>query len=138
MNSDYEKYDKLKADVDKVKEDVKSGEDYIKEFDTVLEDAESLASSGKDRDTLNKARGMINPDDLKYYSELQYRQQEKNEELKRIINNGFDIIVKEERAKEDALREENNKTSIPFDYIGDAGMTYMFNPGSAKPTEPDN
>lgn len=170
MNSDYKKYDKLKADVDEVKEEIKSREEYIKEFDGVLEEAEKLALEGKDRDTLNKARAMINPDDLKYYSELPYRQQEKIEEIKRIINNGFDVIVKEEKAKEDALREENNrradeleaqqgtepryfvphlnksltmeemqeeysKTAIPFDYIGDAGMTYTFNPGSAKPTE---
>lgn len=173
MNNDYKKYDKLKADVDKVREEIKSREDYIKEFDVVLKEAEQLALSGKDRETLNKARGMINLDNLKYYSELPYRQQEKIEEIKRIINDGFDVIVKEEKAKEDALREENNKkaeelleqqgtepryfvphlnkrltmeemqeeynkTSIPFDYIGDAGMTYMFNPGSAKPTEPAN
>lgn len=173
MNNDYKKYDKLKADVDKVNEEIKSREDYIKEFDEVLKEAEQLALSSKDRDTLNKARGMINPDNLKYYSELPYRQQEKIEEIKRIINNGFDVIVKKEKAKEDALREENNKkaeeleaqqgtepryfvphlnkrltmeemqeeynkTSIPFDYIGDAGMTYMFNPGSAKPIEPAN
>lgn len=173
MNNDYKKYDKLKADVDKVREEIKSREDYIKEFDVVLKEAEQLALSGKDRETLNKARGMINPDNLKYYSELPYRQQEKIEEIKRIINDGFDVIVKEEKAQEDALREENNKkaeeleaqqgtepryfvphlnkrltmeemqeeynkTSTPFDYIGDAGMTYMFNQGSAKPTEPVN
>ena len=171
MNNDYKKYDKLKADVDKVKEEIKSREDYIKEFDTILKEAEQLALSAKDRDTLNKARGMINPDDLKYYSELPYRQQEKIEEIKRIINNGFDVIVKEEKAKEDALREENNKkaeefleqqgtepryfvphlnksltmeemqeeynkTSTPFEYKGDAGIIYMFNPGSVKPTGP--
>lgn len=173
MNNDYKKYDKLKADVYKVKEEIKSREDYIKEFDTILKEAEQLALSAKDRDTLNKARGMINPEDLKYYSELPYRQQEKIEEIKRIINNGFDVIVKEEKAKEDALREENNKkaeefleqqgtepryfvphlnksltmeemqeeynkTSTPFEYKGDAGIIYMFNPGSAKPTEPVN
>lgn len=34
------------------------------------------------------------------------------------------------------MQEEYNKTSSPFDYIGDAGITYMFNPGSAKPTKP--
>lgn len=175
MNNDYKKYDTLKADVDKVKEEIKSREGYIKEFDTILKEAEQLALSAKDRDTLNKARGMINPDDLKYYSELPYRQQEKIEEIKRIINNGFDVIVKEERAKEDALREENNKKAeefleqqgigiearyfvphlnkslttdemqeeydkilTPFEYKGDAGITYMFNPGSTKPTEPVN
>ena len=33
------------------------------------------------------------------------------------------------------MQEEYSKTAIPFDYIGDAGMTYTFNPGSAKPTE---
>ncbi|WP_322397103.1 hypothetical protein, partial [Clostridium perfringens] len=152
-----------------VKEEVKSREDYIKEFDTVLEEAEKLASSGKDRDTLNKARDMVS--NLKYYLELPVRQRQKVEEILGIVNRGFDIIINEEKAKEDALREENNKkaeeleaqqgaepryfvphlnkrltmgemqeeynkTSIPFDYIGDAGMTYMFNPGSAKPTEP--
>lgn len=172
MNNDYKKYDKLKADVDRVKEEIKSREDYIKEFDEVLKEAEQVALEGKDRDTLNKARAMINPDNLKYYSELPYRQQEKIEEIKRIINNGFDVIIKEEKAKEDALREENNKraeefleeqgigievryfvphlnksltmdemqdeynkTLTPFEYQGDAGITYMFNPGNEKPTE---
>lgn len=171
MNNDYKKYDKLKADVDKVKEEIKSREDYIKEFDTVLEEAEQLALSGKDRDTLNKARDMVS--NLKYYFELPVRQRNRVEEILRMVNEGFDVIIKEEKAQEDALREENNKkaeelevqqgtepryfvphlnkrltmeemqeeynkTSTPFDYIGHAGMTYMFNPGSAKPTEPVN
>ena len=35
----------------------------------------------------------------------------------------------------DEMFNEYNKTSIPFDYV-DNGNTYMFNPGSAKPTEP--
>lgn len=35
----------------------------------------------------------------------------------------------------DEIFNEYNKTSIPFDYV-DNGNTYMFNPGSAKPTEP--
>ncbi|WP_411169266.1 hypothetical protein ACH36K_01465 [Clostridium sp. MB05] len=73
MNNEYKKYDKLKSDVDKVNEEIKSREDYIKEFDIVLKEAEQLALSGKDRDTLNKARDMINVDKLKYYSELPYR-----------------------------------------------------------------
>ena len=34
----------------------------------------------------------------------------------------------------DEMFNEYNKTAIPFDY----GNTYMFNPGSAKPTEPMN
>lgn len=171
MNNDYKKYDKLKADVDKVREEIKAREDYIKEFDEVLKEAEHLALSGKDRDTLNKARDMVS--NLKYYFELPVRQRNKVEEILRMVNEGFDVIIKEEKAQEDALREENNKkaeeleaqqgtepryfvphlnksltmeemqeeynkTSIPFDYIGDAGMTYMFNPGSAKPTEPAN
>lgn len=33
------------------------------------------------------------------------------------------------------MQEEYNKTSIPFDYINN-GNTYIFNPGSAEPTEP--
>lgn len=169
MDSDYKKYDKLKADVDNVKEEVKLREDYIKEFDIVLEESEKLASSGKDRETLNKARDMVS--NLKYYLELPVRQRQKVEEILGMVNRGFDVIINEEKAKEDALREENNKkadeleaqqgmeprffiphlnkrltmeemqeeynkTSIPFDYIGDAGMTYMFNPGSTKATEP--
>ncbi|MGG7179254.1 hypothetical protein ACQPU1_16915 [Clostridium paraputrificum] len=36
----------------------------------------------------------------------------------------------------DEMFNEYNKSAIPFDYIGDDGNTYMFNPGSAKPTEP--
>lgn len=35
----------------------------------------------------------------------------------------------------DEMFNEYSKTAIPFDYI-DNGNTYMFNPGSAKPTEP--
>lgn len=35
----------------------------------------------------------------------------------------------------DEMFNEYNKTAIPFDYV-DNGNTYMFNPGSAKPTEP--
>ena len=35
----------------------------------------------------------------------------------------------------DEMFNEYNKTAIPFDYV-DNGDTYMFNPGSAKPTEP--
>ena len=34
----------------------------------------------------------------------------------------------------DEMFNEYNKTAIPFDYV-DNGNTYMFNPGSAKPTE---
>lgn len=37
----------------------------------------------------------------------------------------------------DEMFNEYNKTAIPFDYV-DNGNTYMFNPGSAKPTEPMN
>lgn len=37
----------------------------------------------------------------------------------------------------DEMFNEYNKTAIPFDYV-DNGNTYMFNPGSAKPTEPVN
>lgn len=37
----------------------------------------------------------------------------------------------------DKMFNEYNKTAIPFDYV-DNGKTYMFNPGSAKPTEPMN
>lgn len=37
----------------------------------------------------------------------------------------------------DEIFNEYNKTAIPFDYV-DNGNTYMFNPGSAKPTEPVN
>jgi hypothetical protein len=120
MNNDYKKYNKLKADVDKVREEIKAREDYIKEFDEVLKEAENLALSGKDRDTLNKARDMINPDALKYYSELPYRQQEKIEVIKRIINDRFNIIINEEKAKEDALREENNKKAEEF--LGQQGI----------------
>ncbi len=173
INNDYKKYDKLKSDVDKVKEEIKSREDYIKEFDEVLKEAEQLALEGKDRDTLNKARDMVS--NLKYYLELPVRQRQKVEEIKDIIDDGFWAIVDEEKAKEDALREENNKKSeefleqqgigiearyfvphlnkslttdemqeeydkilTPFEYKGDAGITYMFNPGSTKPTEPVN
>lgn len=173
MNNDYKKYDKLKADVDKVKEEVKSREDYIKEFDEVLKEAEQLALEGKDRDSLNKARDMVS--NLKYYLELPVRQRNKVEEILRMVNEGFDVIIKEEKAQEDALREENNKkaeefleqqgigievryfvphlnksltidemqdeynkTLTPFEYQGDAGITYMFNPGNEKPTEPRN
>lgn len=173
MNNDYKKYEKLKADVDKVREEIKAREDYIKEFDEVLKEAENLALSGKDRDTLNKARDMVS--NLKYYFELPVRQRQKVEEIKDIIDDGFWAIVDEEKAKEDALREENNKKSeefleqqgigiearyfvphlnkslttdemqeeydkilTPFEYKGDAGITYMFNPGSTKPTEPVN
>lgn len=35
----------------------------------------------------------------------------------------------------DEMFNEYNKIAIPFDYV-DNGATYMFNPGSAKPTEP--
>lgn len=35
----------------------------------------------------------------------------------------------------DEMFNEYNKTAIPFDYV-DNENTYMFNPGSAKPTEP--
>ncbi|WP_394899125.1 tetratricopeptide repeat protein [Clostridium paraputrificum] len=35
----------------------------------------------------------------------------------------------------DEMFNEYNKIAIPFDYV-DNGNTYMFNPGSAKPTEP--
>lgn len=173
INNDYKKYDKLKSDVDKVKEEIKSREDYIKEFDEVLKEAEQLALEGKDRDILNKARDMVS--NLKYYLELPVRQRQKVEEIKDIIDDGFWAIVDEEKAKEDALREENNKKSeefleqqgigiearyfvphlnkslttdemqeeydkilTPFEYKGDAGITYMFNPGSTKPTEPVN
>lgn len=38
----------------------------------------------------------------------------------------------------DEMYDEYNKTSIPFEYKGDAGMMYTFNPGSAKPTELSN
>ena len=36
----------------------------------------------------------------------------------------------------DEMSEEFNKISRPFDYVGDNGITYMFNPWSTKPTEP--
>ena len=34
------------------------------------------------------------------------------------------------------MSDEFNKISRPFDYVGDNGITYMFNPWSTKPTEP--
>jgi hypothetical protein len=170
MDSDYKKYDKLKADVDKVKEEVKSREDYIKEVDKIIEEVEKLMEV-KEWDSYKKAQEMANIDKLKYYSELPERQRKRLDELYGEINDGLSEIRNEINKKEEALREENNKkaeeleaqqgtepryfvphlnkrltmeemqeeynkTSTPFDYIGDAGMTYMFNPGSAKPTEP--
>lgn len=36
----------------------------------------------------------------------------------------------------DEMSDEFNKISRPFDYVGDNGITYMFNPWSTKPTEP--
>lgn len=34
---------------------------------------------------------------------------------------------------ENEMFDEYNKTAIPFDYIGENGISYMFNPGSVKP-----
>lgn len=33
----------------------------------------------------------------------------------------------------DEMFNEYNKSAIPFDYVGEDGKTYMFNPGSTKP-----
>ena len=151
INSDYINY-AIKADIDNLKSQI---DNYLKEVENItisLNEAENMFNNKQYAECKNHINYKILAS--QYVTD---EQKVKAEELIKKSDEAINEIeaqrVAEEKKKQQSSEKryyvphlnksltmeeifnEYNKTSIPFDYV-DNGNTYMFNPGSAKPTEP--
>ncbi len=164
INSDYINYS-IKGDIDRLKSQIDNYFKEVANITALLNDAENMFNNKQYVECKNNINDKILTsqyltDEQKLKSdELVKKSDEKINEIE------AQRVVEEKKKQEEAKKAEDekknqqssekryyvphlnksltmdemfneyNKTSIPFDYI-DNGNTYMFNPGSAKPTEP--
>lgn len=151
INSDYINY-VIKDDIDSLKSQINN---YLKEVENItalLSEAENMFNNKQ----FTECKSHIN-DKILVSQYVTDEQKVKAEELVKKSDEAINEIeaqrIAEEKKNQQSLEKryyvphlnksltmdemfnEYNKTAIPFDYV-DNGNTYIFNPGSAKPTEP--
>ena len=151
INSDYINY-VIKDDIDNLKSQINN---YLKEVENItalLNEAENMLNNKQ----YAECKSHIN-DKILASQYVTDEQKVKADELVKKSDEAINEIeaqrIAEEKKNQQSLEKryyvphlnksltmdemfnEYNKTAIPFDYV-DNGNTYMFNPGSAKPTEP--
>lgn len=151
INSDYINYS-IKDDIDNLKIQI---DNYLKEVENIaalLNESENMFNNKQ----YTECKSHIN-DKILSSQYVTDEQKVKAEELIKKSDEAINEIEAQRVAEEkkhqqssekryyvphlnksltmDEMFNEYNKTAIPFDYV-DNGNTYMFNPGSAKPTEP--
>lgn len=164
INSDYINYS-IKGDIDRLKSQIDNYFKEVANITALLNDAENMFNNKQYVECKNnindkiltsqyltdeqkvKAEELVKKSDEKI-NEIEAQrvveEKKKQEEAKKAEDEKKNQQSSEKRyyvphlnksLTMDEMFNEYNKTSIPFDYI-DNGNTYMFNPGSAKPTEP--
>ncbi|GAA0682087.1 hypothetical protein [Clostridium cadaveris] len=151
INSDYINY-VIKDDIDNLKSQINN---YLKEVENItalLNEAENMLNNKQ----YAECKSHINDKILA----SQYVTDEQKVKADELVKKSYEAIneieaqrIAEEKKNQQSLEKryyvphlnksltmdemfnEYNKTAIPFDYV-DNGNTYIFNPGSAKPTEP--
>ena len=151
INSDYINY-VIKDDIDNLKSQINN---YLKEVENItalLNEAENMLNNKQ----YAECKSHIN-DKILASQYVTDEQKVKADELVKKSDEAINEIeaqrIAEEKKNQQSLEKryyvphlnksltmdemfnEYNKTAIPFDYV-DNGNTYIFNPGSAKPTEP--
>lgn len=164
INSDYINYS-IKGDIDRLKSQIDNYFKEVANITALLNDAENMFNNKQYVECKNNINDKIltsqyltdeqkvNAEELVKKSDEKINEIEaqrvveekkKQEEAKKAEDEKKNQQSSEKRyyvphlnksLTMDEMFNEYNKTSIPFDYI-DNGNTYMFNPGSAKPTEP--
>lgn len=164
INSDYINY-AIKDDIDNLKSQIDNYLKEVENIATLLNEAETMFNNKQYAECKNhindkildsqyvadeqkvRAEELIKKSD-EAINELEAQriaeEKKKQEEAKKVEEEKKNQQSSEKRyyvphlnksLTMDEMFNEYNKAAIPFDYV-DNGITYMFNPGSAKPTEP--
>lgn len=163
LNSDYINY-AIKDDIDSLKNQIDNYLKEVENITALLNEAENMFNNKKYAECKNhindkilvsqyvtdeqkvkaeelvkKSDEAINEIEVQRIAEEKKKQEEakKAEEKKNQQSSEKRYYVPHlnKSLTMDEMFNEYNKIAIPFDYV-DNGATYMFNPGSAKPTEP--
>lgn len=165
INSDYINYS-IKDDIDSLKNQIDNYLKEVENITALLNEAENMFNNKKYAECKNhindkilvsqyvtdeqkvkaeelvkKSDEAINEIEVQRIAEEKKKQEEakKAEEEKKKQQSSVKRYYVPHLNKSltmDEMSEEFNKISRPFDYVGDNGITYMFNPWSTKPTEP--
>lgn len=126
-----------------VKKSIEQAKNAIesKEYDKALASLELALDEDKDNEEANKIYSIVDgyQKSKKLVDENKIIEAKKLEEEKKHQQSSekrYYVPHLNKSLTMDEMSDEFNKISRPFDYVGDNGITYMFNPWSTKPTEP--